>query len=94
MKTLSRIGSGLGAPLYADECTLVVERISYAKILIEMDVMKELPSTIIVQDPSGKFFTQVVKYDWKPLYYHTCLQVGINVKWSNINLTVDKSKAK
>ncbi|XP_070039159.1 uncharacterized protein [Nicotiana tomentosiformis] len=29
-ETLSRIGSGLGVPVYADECTTKVERISYA----------------------------------------------------------------
>ncbi|OIT00302.1 persulfide dioxygenase ethe1 -like, mitochondrial [Nicotiana attenuata] len=38
MDSLSRIGSGLGIPLYADEATTKVERISYARILIEIEL--------------------------------------------------------
>ncbi|XP_009798363.1 uncharacterized protein [Nicotiana sylvestris] len=41
--SLSRIGSGLEVPLYDDECTTKTERISYAIILIEMDVTVPLP---------------------------------------------------
>lgn len=38
MDSLSRIGSTLGVPIYADECTTKQLRISFARILIEMDV--------------------------------------------------------
>ncbi|XP_019257662.1 PREDICTED: uncharacterized protein LOC109235869 [Nicotiana attenuata] len=43
---LSKIGSGLGQPIYADACTSNAERISYARILVEVDVTKELPTVI------------------------------------------------
>ncbi|KAH0685680.1 hypothetical protein KY290_017198 [Solanum tuberosum] len=54
MDSLSRISSGLGEPLYADECTAKVDRILFARVLIEMDVAKELPRKLKVEDPSGR----------------------------------------
>ncbi|XP_070002865.1 uncharacterized protein LOC142165884 [Nicotiana tabacum] len=74
--TLSRIASSLGCPIYVDECTANTAIISYARVLIEMDISKELPKCIIVQDPSGKEFEQVVEYDWVPQYCKKCLMVG------------------
>ncbi|XP_070018841.1 uncharacterized protein [Nicotiana sylvestris] len=53
-QALSKIGSGLGKPLYADACTTIVERISYARVLIEIDVTKPLPEKIKLYDPKGK----------------------------------------
>ncbi|XP_019232866.1 PREDICTED: uncharacterized protein LOC109213514 [Nicotiana attenuata] len=76
--SLSRIGSGLGTPIYADECTTKVERISYARILVEMDITRPLPMKITVKDPNGRKFEQAVTYDWKPVYCSTCLQLGHN----------------
>ncbi|KAH0644840.1 hypothetical protein KY284_032724 [Solanum tuberosum] len=51
---LSKIGSSLGKPLYADECTTLASRISFARILIEMDVTRPLPKIIKIQDPKGR----------------------------------------
>lgn len=76
MDSLSRIRSGLGIPLYANECTTKVERISYARILIEMDVTRELPVRIKVLDPNRRIFEQEMEYDWVPAYCPQCLQVG------------------
>lgn len=53
MDSLSRTGSALGIPLYADECTTQVDMILYAGILVEMDVTRELPGTVKVLDPIG-----------------------------------------
>ncbi|XP_075096472.1 uncharacterized protein LOC142174553 [Nicotiana tabacum] len=74
--TLSRIASGLRSPLYADECTSNTSRISYARVLIEMDISKELPKSIKIQDPAGKKFEQLVEYDWVPKYCKKCLMAG------------------
>lgn len=74
--TLSRIGSVLGRPIYADECTTRIERISYAQILVEMDVTRTLPNMIKVQDPEGQLVDQEVEYDWKPSYCPKCLKIG------------------
>ncbi|KAK6796235.1 hypothetical protein RDI58_003936 [Solanum bulbocastanum] len=64
---LSRISSGLGVPLYADECTTKVERISFARVLVEMDVARELPKKLKMEDPNGRVFEHAVQYEWIPV---------------------------
>ncbi|XP_015170646.1 uncharacterized protein [Solanum tuberosum] len=73
---LSKIGSSLGKPLYADECTTQASRISFVRILIEIDVTRPLPKMIKIRDPKGKMLDQQVWYEWKPLFCQKCLQVG------------------
>ncbi|XP_070037241.1 uncharacterized protein [Nicotiana tomentosiformis] len=63
---LSRIASVIGKPIFADECTTKKTR---------------LPTEVMVMDPTGKKFMQVVTYDRKPAYYDKCLVVGH--KYSN-----------
>ncbi|KAH0657995.1 hypothetical protein KY289_026743 [Solanum tuberosum] len=58
---LSKIGSSLGNPLYADECTTQTSRISFARILIEMDITRILPIVIKIKDPKGKVLEQQVR---------------------------------
>lgn len=55
---LSRISSGLGNSINVDACTTRVERISYARIFIDMDVTGPLPQVVKVKDPFGKVFDQ------------------------------------
>lgn len=57
---MSRISSCLGLPLYADECTTKVARISIARVMIELDITKEIPLMIKVEDPNGRMFDQKV----------------------------------
>ncbi|KAK4729405.1 hypothetical protein R3W88_022393 [Solanum pinnatisectum] len=66
MDSLSRISSRLGEPLYADECTIKVDRISFV----------ELPKKLKVEDPNGRVFEQIVQYKWVPEYCAKCMQVG------------------
>lgn len=53
---MSRIGSNLRVPIYTDECTTKQLRISFARILVEMDVTGKIPEKISVEDPNGKVF--------------------------------------
>nr|XP_009798866.1 PREDICTED: uncharacterized protein LOC104245019 [Nicotiana sylvestris] len=76
MKALSKIGSTLGNPVYADECTIETMRISYARMLIEMDITRPLPRSVKVQDPKGRLIQQEVVYDWEPTYCSKCLKIG------------------
>lgn len=41
--SLSRIASVIGVPIYADECTAKQTRISYARMLIEVNITQLLP---------------------------------------------------
>ncbi|XP_075081709.1 uncharacterized protein LOC107826912 [Nicotiana tabacum] len=76
MKALSKLGSALRNRVYADECTTEAMRISYARMLIEMDVTKPLPRTMKLQDPKGKIIQQEITYDWEPAFYAKCLKIG------------------
>ncbi|KAH0749113.1 hypothetical protein KY290_028345 [Solanum tuberosum] len=58
---LSKIGNSLGKPLYADECTTQASRISFTRILIEMDVTRPLPKMIKIRDHKGKVLEQQPK---------------------------------
>ncbi|XP_075092379.1 uncharacterized protein LOC142172614 [Nicotiana tabacum] len=69
-RSLRRISSGLGIPFYADACTTQLDRITYARVLIEMNVTKELPKFIKVTYPNGREFSQRVAYDWVPEFCH------------------------
>ena len=66
--SLSRIASAVGVPIFADECTTKKTRISYARMLIEVNVTKPIPQKITVMDPNGRTFMQDVVTEWKPLY--------------------------
>ncbi|MCD7470814.1 hypothetical protein HAX54_010968 [Datura stramonium] len=52
---------------------LNIERISYVRMPIEMDITKILPKTIKLLDPTGKMVEQEVYCEWKPVYCATCL---------------------
>lgn len=62
--------------MFADECTSNIERISYARLLVEIDVTRELQKKIKVLDPTGRTFEQKVEYDWEPQYCPVCLVIG------------------
>ncbi|PHU26264.1 hypothetical protein BC332_04596 [Capsicum chinense] len=66
----------LGEPLYADECTKNQTRISYARVLVDMNINQELPKEIEIVDPYGRKFIQQVTYDWKPVFCTICPQFG------------------
>lgn len=75
-KCLSRITSVIGEPVCADECTTRQLRISFARVLVDIDVTKELPNSIRIVDPNGNQFDQVVIYEWIPPFCKTCNRVG------------------
>ncbi|XP_048503075.1 uncharacterized protein LOC125498825 [Beta vulgaris subsp. vulgaris] len=76
--SLSRIGSLLGVPLYADECTSKQLRISFARILVEIDVTKDRKQFLMVEDANGMTIKQDVRYDWWPPFCHKCQKIGRN----------------
>ncbi|XP_070021437.1 uncharacterized protein [Nicotiana sylvestris] len=59
-KSLSKMASAIGKPLFADQCTANQTRVSYARILIEVNVTKEIPSEITMEDPFGRHFQQAI----------------------------------
>lgn len=74
--SLNKIGSALGNPIMTDECTANRLRVSYARILVEMDITKELPQTITIADNEGEKIQQAIEYEWRPLFCNKCQKVG------------------
>ncbi|XP_070057680.1 uncharacterized protein [Nicotiana tomentosiformis] len=83
--SLSRIASAIGVPKYADECTAKQTRISFARMLIEVNVTKPLPDEVTVLDPSGKIFQQSAIFEWKLDYCEECLMIGHNCTKQKMN---------
>ncbi|XP_058784538.1 uncharacterized protein LOC131659349 [Vicia villosa] len=79
-KGLSKIGSAIGVPLVTDECTANKLRVSYARILIEVDVTKEMVKEIAIKDCEGRKLMQPVEYEWKSLYCERCQCIGHKCK--------------
>lgn len=52
-KSLSKIGSVLGTPLMTDECRANRYHISYARILVEIDITQEIVKEIPIRDKDG-----------------------------------------
>nr|XP_016491403.1 PREDICTED: uncharacterized protein LOC107811065 [Nicotiana tabacum] len=72
------MASTLGNPLFADGCTTKMTRVSYARIIIEVNVTKALPNEITVKDPSGRQFQSAIEFEWKPVFCAKCLNLGHN----------------
>lgn len=75
---MSRIASTVGNPLYVDECTAKQIRVSYARVVVEVDVTQEIPEDVLIEDSSGRSFNQAIQFDWKPEYCKRCLKLGHN----------------
>lgn len=62
-KVLSKIASKVGTPITTDEMTESKKRVSYARILVEVDVSKELTKIVPLRMPNGRDRDQIVKYE-------------------------------
>ncbi|XVF81983.1 hypothetical protein PTKIN_Ptkin16aG0006400 [Pterospermum kingtungense] len=65
-KGLSCIASVLGTPLFMDRITANQERLEYAKVCVEIDVLKEIPSHIDVKMRNGSRVSVTVEVPWMP----------------------------
>ncbi|KAK1275686.1 hypothetical protein QJS04_geneDACA016795 [Acorus gramineus] len=73
---LSRIGSLLGVPLYADSATLRCSQASYARICVEVQASTPLPDSILVEIAPRIRESLKVDYDWKPHPCNHCQNFG------------------
>ncbi|KAL9230644.1 hypothetical protein vseg_005969 [Gypsophila vaccaria] len=75
-KALNKLAGRIGRPICADQHTTSKSKVSFARILIEVDVSKELPAAIIVATPYDDKFIQRVDYEWVPYYCSHCQKLG------------------
>ncbi|XP_026395695.1 probable LRR receptor-like serine/threonine-protein kinase RFK1 isoform X1 [Papaver somniferum] len=72
---LSKVGSGLGTPLYADRKTQNKEQLAYAMLCIEFDADKPLPESLRIL-VKGMEYHLNLEYDWRPLRCENCCTFG------------------
>lgn len=53
-KSISKIASALGKPVMMDECTSKKLRVSYARVLVEVDITTELKTSVNIKDHKGR----------------------------------------
>lgn len=79
-KSIRKIASAIGKSMMTDKCTTTKLRVSYAKVLIEVDITREMKDYIVIKDPKGNKIMQQVEYEWKPPLCTTCQKVGRECK--------------
>src|SRR4051812_13507762 len=73
---LFSIGSLLGKPLTLDSATADLSRPSVARICVEIDLLKKLPTTVRLDCEAPEGFWQEVIYEKLPSYCKTCKRFG------------------
>lgn len=61
--SLSHIGSMIGKPVCDDDCTSQQMRISYARLLVEIDITKPLSYKVQIANGEGLMVEQQVLYE-------------------------------
>ncbi|GAA0140872.1 hypothetical protein LIER_02142 [Lithospermum erythrorhizon] len=77
----SKIGSYIGVPLFADEATSELTRVSYARLYVKVAASRELPKEVPLVDENGVEFMQRIEYEWIPPCYNHCVLFGHEVKY-------------
>ncbi|KAL8492856.1 hypothetical protein ACS0TY_024160 [Phlomoides rotata] len=73
--TLSLICSKIGRSIHSDRMTLSMERVSYVRVLVEVDAAEPFVREIKVL-VEGVEWTQPVEYEFEPKYCKTCGKFG------------------
>ncbi|XP_019248865.1 PREDICTED: uncharacterized protein LOC109228140 [Nicotiana attenuata] len=91
IEVLSKLASVVGKPLYTDRITAKMEKVSYARVLVEADVSHPFPDSFEMQTPRG-IINQQIEYDWKPKFYCDCIRFGHNSNecWMKEKLEMEK----
>lgn len=74
--SLNKIGSAIGIPLVTDECTTHRLRVSYARILVEVDITQKMLDEITITDNKGLKRKQPIEYEWRPKFCEKCQTIG------------------
>ncbi|KAL0401354.1 UNVERIFIED_CONTAM: hypothetical protein Slati_4165300 [Sesamum latifolium] len=73
---LGKIRSRLGTPIAMDSLTMKMERISYARILVEVDASKNLVDQVEFILSNGVARKQPIVYKFAPKFYSACNRFG------------------
>jgi hypothetical protein len=79
LRCLSKLASVLGNPIQCDKLTSTKERLSYARVLVEVDLLADLRSSINVVLPNGSPLVQRVIYETLPKFCKHCRVLGHSI---------------
>ncbi|XP_060182758.1 uncharacterized protein LOC132612661 [Lycium barbarum] len=88
--SLSRVASLIGVPIYADECTTKQTRITYARMLVEVNITQTLPDEVIVLGPAAPIPVQVTR---TLLIKGKLMQASSNLVWELSSLLSSSKKS-
>jgi len=71
-RALSKIASRVGKPITTDKLTHSKERLSFARVLVEVDASKELVNSVEMRLPTGDLYEQSVIFEYIPKYCKKC----------------------
>lgn len=75
-RLLSRIASIIGEPKGVDKLTKDRVRLSYARLLIEVNAGKPLKDFIMLKGPNGELKKQLVDSEFRPFHCSRCSSFG------------------
>ncbi|XP_062119263.1 uncharacterized protein LOC133833014 [Humulus lupulus] len=75
-KCLSALVSTIGKPIMVDKYTRVRSRIQFARVLVEMEVTDNPPTSIEFINEHGQIMEQGVDYEWLPTKCKNCSSIG------------------
>lgn len=64
--------------MYIDKYIVELRKISYARVLVKVDITKSLVDTIEIITPTSVKQQEIV-YEWKPKFCTECLHFGHGV---------------
>ncbi|KAL2931142.1 putative ATP-dependent RNA helicase DHR2 [Bienertia sinuspersici] len=73
---LHKLGDNIGTTIKVNNITLNKDRLSYAHILVEVELDKELPDYIRFQNEKGILIQKSIEYEWRPTYCAACNKYG------------------
>ena len=73
---LSKIASVLGKPIQSDHMTSSLSRLTYARVLVELDLREDLQHSVEISLPSGPVLNQIVVYEALPKFCNHCNVLG------------------
>ena len=75
-RALSKIVSKVGKPITTDKMTLTKERLSFARVLVEVDVTSDIVSEVEIGLPTGVVYHQPVIHEFTPKFCTKCKTFG------------------
>ncbi|XP_020263343.1 uncharacterized protein LOC109839325 [Asparagus officinalis] len=75
---ISKVASLIGKPISTDKLTATRQRLSYARVLIEvkLPLNDSLPDQLTIKGPDGSSYVQPVIYEYKPKWCTICCKIG------------------